>query len=157
MPQVLVSACLLGTACAWDGRDRFRSALGPVLEGWEVIPVCPEVAGGLPVPRPPCDLSGGDGAAVWRGEARVLGHDGVDRTAAFRTGALRCAAQAPAARVAVLKARSPSCGPHEVHVDGAIRPGRGLLAALLAGQGVHLLSDEDLDAGTTLPPTDAPG
>lgn len=149
---VLVSACLLGERCRYDGRDKPSARVQAALEGCRVVAVCPEVAGGLPVPRPPCDLAGGDGSAVWAHGACVVGVDGVDRTAAFVAGARACLERAPDATLAVLKARSPSCGTDRVTVDGHLVPGRGVFAALLHSLGIPALSDEDVAAGIRLPP-----
>lgn len=140
----IVSACLVGFTCRYDGRCLPCPRVEARLRGQAWVPVCPERLGGLPVPRPGCDLSGGDGRAVWAGSARLVGEDGVDRTEAFRRGALRSLAAAAGARRAILKARSPSCGLHGVHVDGALVPGMGVFTALLARAGVALMTDEDL-------------
>jgi len=142
MDRVLVSACLRGDLCRWDGTIKARPEVLEALDGHDLVFVCPEVAGGLGVPRPACDLSGGDGGAVWRSEARVVDQNGRDRTDEFRRGAWACLAAAPDAAFAVLKARSPSCGTDAVHVDGALVPGRGVFAALLVANGIPVQSDE---------------
>jgi len=138
----LVSACLLGERCRYDGQVLSYPGLLRTLEGAEVVAVCPEREGGLPTPRVPCDLQGGDGAAVWCGVARVLDRQGRDRTAQFRAGAQRCLEAAPDAAWALLKARSPSCGLRQVHVDGRLVPGQGVFAALLAQHGVRARDEE---------------
>ena len=126
----LVSACLLGERCRYDGSSNDSPSVRDFLKGHTVVPVCPEVLGGLPVPRMGCDLSSGDGQAVWQGTARVLRHDGLDLTDAFVSGAQRSRAAAPTASWAILKARSPS------HVDRWGGPrGHGRLRSLAAGTG----------------------
>jgi len=142
---VLVSACLLGHACRYDGRDNASPVLAASLAGKAVVPVCPEAGAGLGTPRPPVQLSGGDGGAVLDGLARVREVDGgVDRTAAFLEGAQLAveAARAHGATVAVLKERSPSCGCRRVWRDGARVPGRGVAAEALARAGIQVVSDE---------------
>ena len=137
--RVLVSACLLGRACRYDGRSRPSAAVAAAVEGAEVVAVCPEELGGLGTPRPAAELSGGDGAAALAGDARVLRRDGTDVTEAFLAGA-RAAAQ-PADR-AILKARSPSCGVGATWIDGEVRAGDGVFAALLRSRGIPVTSDE---------------
>jgi len=159
---VLVSACLVGRACRYDGDRGGSEALGQVLadlaaEGARLVAVCPEELGGLGTPRPPASLAGGDGAAAWAGRARVLRNDGGgDVTAAFLDGAMLARLAAGAARpaLAILKARSPSCGVGRTWRDGAVRDGDGVFAALLREQGVPLTDDEALVAAA--PPRPRP-
>jgi len=146
--RVLVSACLLGQRCRYDGAARpaphLRARLDAEWPGAEVVPVCPEELGGLGTPRPAAQLSGGDGTAVLRGEARVLIVDGgADVTGAFVAGAERALDAAPDASGAILKARSPSCGCGETWIDGALTGGRGVFAALLMRRGIRVKTDED--------------
>ncbi len=132
---VLVSACLLGERCRWDGTDRRDERVLAALAGREVVAVCPEAAGGLGIPRPACDLHGGSGADVLAGRARVVTRSGEDRTAAFVRGA-EVAAEAArrfGARVAVLKEGSPSCGRG------------GVAAARLAAMGLDVLHEGDVE------------
>jgi Uncharacterized conserved protein len=115
---------------------------------YRLIPVCPEVLGGLSTPRPAAELSSGDGAAVLAGEAVVVNVDGHDVTAAYRRGAEAAVALARAtgATRAVLKARSPSCGSSRVY-DGTFSrrlvEGQGVTAAALRAAGLEVCSDED--------------
>jgi uncharacterized protein YbbK (DUF523 family) len=144
---VLVSACLIGEACRFDGRSKRSERVLAALEGKEVVPVCPEVGGGLPIPRAPVELSGGTGVDVWAGRARALEREaGVDRTDAFLRGARLAleAARKFGATVALLKEKSPSCGTQRVYEAGVLRDGEGITAALLRSEGITVLSDEDL-------------
>ncbi|HYI00017.1 DUF523 domain-containing protein [Hyalangium sp.] len=144
---VLVSACLLGEACRYDGKSKGSTPVMRALEGKEVVPVCPETGAGLGIPRPAVELRGGTGEAVLAGRARaVVAATGEDRTAEFRYGAELAleAVRRFGVTVAVLKERSPSCGSHGTHVDGAVVQGRGVTAALLHSAGVIILSDEEL-------------
>jgi uncharacterized protein YbbK (DUF523 family) len=147
---LLVSACLLGQRCRYDGESKPSLPVSRLIEGWtaaggRVVGVCPEELGGLPTPRPPADLRGGDGHGVLDGAATVRTVEGdVDVTDAFLCGAKRALEQARSARMAVLKARSPSCGVVETQVEGALRPGDGVFAALLRRRGVELRTEEDL-------------
>jgi uncharacterized protein YbbK (DUF523 family) len=141
--SVVVSACLLGRPCRFDGKDKFTPELAFLLEGRKVVAVCPEELGGLGTPRPACQIIGGDGADVLDGKARVIDADGIDRTQSFLAGAQAAMEQldAAGAREAVLKERSPSCGVHTVYRDGALAPGQGVFAALLARRGVRVVDE----------------
>lgn len=144
---VLCSACLLGFDCRYDGQDKRKRHVVAALAGKEIVPICPEVAGGLGVPRAPADLAGGAGGAVLDGAARVVSHPGRDVTAAFVLGTELAldAARRYGAGVAVLKEGSPSCGTRRVVVDGVSVAGRGVAAAALERAGLILLSDEELE------------
>ena len=108
----ICSACLTGRKCRYDGEARPDEMIKTRFEAGELKAVCPECLGGLPIPRCPSEIVGGDGADVLDGKARVLAQDGSDRTAEFLEGAkgmleeVQCCG---AARV-YLKAKSPSCG-----------------------------------------------
>lgn len=151
MHRILVSRCLLGHRVRYDG-----GAHGPFdqLQQWldegRVVAVCPEVAGGLPTPRPPAEINGGQGAAVLDGRVPVLTVEGEDVTAAFVDGAeqaLRLVREHDI-RLALLKARSPSCGNLE-NYDGSFSgvrvPGEGVTAALLKRAGVKVFNEMQLD------------
>jgi uncharacterized protein YbbK (DUF523 family) len=135
---VVVSACLLGRRCRFDGKDKFTPELAFMLEGRHVIAVCPEELGGLGTPRPACQISGGDGADVLDATARVIDASGEDQTEAFLNGARAALelALAGGAREAVLKERSPSCGVTSIYREGQPGPGPGVFAALLARHGI---------------------
>jgi len=143
---VLVSACLLGRTCRYDGRHNRDSALERelALKGLAAVPFCPEEAGGLGTPRPPAWIQGGDAAAVLRGAARVVTDAGADVTAGFLEGArgalLLCAARG--IQQAYLKERSPSCGARSTHADGGLVPGPGVTAALLQSHGIAVTGVE---------------
>ncbi len=144
---VLVSACLVGQACRYDGASCESNAVGRALAGKEVVPICPEAGAGLGIPRPAVELEGGDGRAVLEGSARArVKGGGPDVTAQFLEGA-RLATEVArrfGATVAVLKERSPSCGARQLWVNGERVEGQGVAAAALRGAGVTVLSDEEL-------------
>jgi uncharacterized protein YbbK (DUF523 family) len=148
-PTILVSACLLGTCCNHEGRASLRPRVQRLADGARLVPVCPEVVGGLTTPRAAAEISGGDGSNVLAGTAAVVAADGTDVTAAYIRGAAAAVdlARATGATRAVLKARSPSCGAVEIY-DGSgtrtLRPGAGVTAAALRAAGVTVQSDEEL-------------
>jgi len=151
MEKVLISACLLGQRVRYDGRD--AAVHDDVLARWEaegrIVAVCPEVAGGLPVPRPPCEIQGGSGADVLESRAFVRDPAGTDQTHAFRAGAEKALAlaQRHGIRVAVLKERSPSCGSLQIY-DGTFTgtrvAGEGVTAALLRQHGIRVFGEAEL-------------
>jgi uncharacterized protein YbbK (DUF523 family) len=147
--RVLVSACLLGVRCRYDGAHKRYDGVEQAIAGCEAVPVCPEVAGGLPIPRSASGLVGGDGAAVLAGRARVLSDGGEERTAAFLAGARACLAHAPDAAWALLKEGSPSCGVNLTWVDGRKVPGKGVFAALLTAAGIPLRTEETTASSTS--------
>jgi uncharacterized protein YbbK (DUF523 family) len=151
--RILVSACLLGRPVRYDARG--RRCADPLFERWRAegrfVPFCPEVGGGLPVPRPAAEISGGSGADVLDGRARVLTRDGADVTDCFLEGARLALehARSCGARLAILKEGSPSCGSGRIH-DGTHRgrtvAGEGVTAALLERQGIAVFTEDSLEA-----------
>ncbi|MBE6996264.1 MAG: DUF523 domain-containing protein [Ruminococcaceae bacterium] len=137
--KILISACLLGTCCRYDGASKPCADAVALTAHHTLIPVCPEQLGGLPTPRPPAERLG----------ERVLTKDGTDVTAQYRRGAeealrlcrlLDCEA-------AVLKERSPSCGCGEIYDgthSGKLREGSGVTAQLLAAHGVAVYGESQI-------------
>ncbi|MDF9618471.1 DUF523 domain-containing protein [Pseudomonas entomophila] len=149
--KVLVSACLLGQPVRYDGR---ASGHPDLLQRWQaegrVVPLCPEVAGGLPTPRPPAEIPGGQGGDVLDGQAQVVTVAGEDVSEAFLVGARQALAlvRRHGIRVAVLKSGSPSCG-NRLTYDGSFTgvkvTGEGVTTALLRREGVLVFSELELD------------
>jgi uncharacterized protein YbbK (DUF523 family) len=143
-PVLLVSACLLGTCCNHEGGHSRRAAVEALAASHRLVPVCPEVCGGLSTPRP----------AAERRDDRVVNADGVDVTEAYDRGAAAAVelAHAVGARRAVLKARSPSCGASRVY-DGTFTrtlvDGEGVTAAALRAAGIEVCSEEDLQSDSS--------
>jgi len=139
--MILVSACLVGRFCRYDGRRALNRGLMSDLADKPWTAVCPEQLGGLATPRVRASLVGGDGADVLDGLARVVDLDGRDVTEAFVRGAEVVLQLARRLRVEVccLKDRSPSCGPTPTpERDGTLR-GRGVCAALLVRNGIKVI------------------
>jgi uncharacterized protein YbbK (DUF523 family) len=139
---VLVSACLLGQACRYDGRANRDGVLERELAAQNLRPVafCPEEHGGLGTPRPPASIEERDAAAVVDGEARVVTDKGIDVTGEFMIGAAGAldVCRAHGIRTAFLKERSPSCGVCQTHVAGKLVEGRGVTSELLARNGIEV-------------------
>jgi uncharacterized protein YbbK (DUF523 family) len=142
-PVLLVSACLLGVECNHRGAASPRPAVAALSDTYDLVPVCPEVEGGLPVPRPAAER-GPDG--------RVRTADGTDVTAEYERGAAAAVSLATevGAVGAVLKARSPSCGCGPVY-DGTFSrtlvAGQGMTAEALRAADLPVVSEEDVAAG----------
>ena len=134
---VLVSACLLGEPCRYDGASVPCEEVIGLAEAHELVPVCPEQLGGLPTPRVPSEI---------QADGRVVDKNGVDRTEAFQLGARKTVEQARAhgCTQAVLKSRSPSCGVNEVYdgsFSGTLVGGEGVTAQALREAGVRLFDE----------------
>jgi uncharacterized protein YbbK (DUF523 family) len=141
----LVSACLLGIGCNYRGGSWPDPALAARLAEGGLFPVCPEVLGGLAVPRRPAEIQGGDGNDVLDGRARVVDDEGRDVTARFLAGAEAAAGIAKSLAVdeALLVELSPSCGCGAIYdgtFSGTRRAGDGVTAALLKRRGIKVTS-----------------
>ena len=154
MDRILISACLFGFKVRYDGQA--KPFLHPAISRWtaegRLVPLCPELSAGLPVPRPPAEIEAGlDGHDVLAGRARVLEKTGGDVTAAFLQAAGNALqlARAEGCTFALLIDGSPSCGSVEIH-DGGFRgqkhPGQGVTAALLTREGIRVFAGRDIEA-----------
>jgi len=143
---ILVSACLLGVNCRYDGGNSLSEKVLGRLMGSLFLPVCPEILGGLPTPRSPNWLVGGAGREVIEGKARVVNEEGKDVTENFLRGAREVLglAQKFGVRRAILKSGSPSCGVGWVKVKGQKIIGDGVTTALLRQHGIEVISDDEI-------------
>ncbi len=137
--RLLVSACLLGVMCRYDGQSRPDEKVLGLLKNHVLVPVCPEQLGGLSTPRCPCEIRGD----------RVMSRDGDDRTAEYEKGALEALrlCRLFSCEAAVLKAKSPSCGLGCVYdgtFSGTLRPGDGVTAGLLIQNGIPVYTEQNL-------------
>lgn len=142
MGKVLVSACLIGEDCKYNGGNNLSAAVMSFLRGKEYVAVCPELAAGMPVPRPAVEIVNGIVTDV---HGKVV-------DAAYRQGVARIMAQICDEDIscAVLQSRSPTCGVHQVY-DGSftktLRDGQGIFAAALAAKHIPLIDAEELEEG----------
>ena len=144
---LLVSACLVGIPCRYDGGSCPNDELQALAMQGGILPLCPEVLGGLSTPRPPAEIRGGDGGDVLEGRARVVNTEGRDVTTEFLAGAREAlrAAQRWGIEVAILKARSPSCGVGQIYYggfSGRLVEGDGVTAASLKREGIIVKSEK---------------
>lgn len=141
--MIIVSACLCGVNCKYSGGNNLNEEVLRLLAGGEAIPVCPEQLGGLPTPRPTMEISGGTGADVLDGEARVTSSSGTDATECFVKGAQEVLkiAEVAGAGEAILKSNSPSCGSGRIYdgtFSGRLIDGNGVTAELLIRNGIKV-------------------
>jgi len=146
----LISACLLGIKCTWDGTDKYKDErIIKVLKDETLIPVCPEQLGGLKTPRPPQEIQGDSGEDVLDGECKVKNINGEDVTGEFITGAEETLKIAKLYKVSqfIGKSRSPSCGCGQIYdgtFSGKLINGDGVTTALLKRNGIKVITEQDL-------------
>lgn len=137
--KILVSACLLGENCKYNGKNNYSERVAKYVEGHKVIPVCPEVLGGLPTPRDPSEIV--DGV--------VTNCKGVNVDRQFRNGAEKALqiAKDHRADLVILQSRSPSCGVGKIYdgtFTGKLIPGQGVFAELLQKNGFRVMDCEEI-------------
>lgn len=138
--NILVSACLLGVACRYDGKSKPNKDVIKLMEKHNLIPFCPEIAGGLPTPRFPSEIV----------KNKVLNEKGEDVTTQYKKGAdeaLRLAKMYNC-KYAILKEKSPSCGKGKIHngkFDGGYADGNGITAQLFIKNGINVLGESEID------------
>jgi uncharacterized protein YbbK (DUF523 family) len=146
----LISACLLGIKCEWDGKDRYKNdGAIELLKGEFLIPVCPEQLGGLPTPRPRQEIQGGNGEDVLNKKCEVINENGENVTEEFIKGAEETLkiAKLFCVKEFIGKSNSPSCGCGKIF-DGTFSrkliAGDGVTTALLKRNGIKIILEEDL-------------
>jgi len=149
--KILISACLMGENVRYDGRN--SQLISDTLQQWQqqgcIVSSCPEVIGGLPVPRLPAELERGDAGAVLQGRSAIKRKDGTDVTDAFIEGAEKTLALCMQhhIRIAILKEGSPSCGVLCVN-DGSFSGrkinGQGITACLLTLHGIFVFNERQI-------------
>lgn len=135
--KILVSACLMGENCKYNGGNNYSEKLHKFIKGHEVIMVCPEVMGGLPTPRLPSEIV----------DDRVVNSGGVDVTNEFVMGAKKALEYSSDIDMAILQSRSPSCGTNEIY-DGTFSgnkiKGDGIFVRMLKEKGIKVVDIKDL-------------
>jgi uncharacterized protein YbbK (DUF523 family) len=149
--KILISACLLGHKVRYDGNvmDSGHALIQIWQDEGRLVAICPEVAGGLAVPRPAAEIQGGDGRAVLSKQATVETETGKDVSNPFLSGAQQALAKCRSLgiRLAILKENSPSCGVHSIH-DGSFSNrysnGSGVTTTLLKQAGLMVFSEDEI-------------
>ncbi|MFK2796710.1 2-thiouracil desulfurase family protein [Bacillus cereus] len=149
--MIVISACLGGIACRYDGNDNLVSKIEELLQKEDTVLICPEVLGGLPTPRPSAEIIGGNGDDVLDGKAKVMTKDGEDVTEAFVNGAYKALEQIKNLHpeYIILKERSPSCGSSTIYTgefNGNKQTGYGVTTALFKRHGFKVISEEEFES-----------
>ncbi|EOI00534.1 hypothetical protein UAY_01637 [Enterococcus moraviensis ATCC BAA-383] len=143
-----ISACLGGVCCRYDGQAKEITALKKLVENGQAMLVCPEVMGGLPIPREPAEISGGDGFDVWENKAKVITNTGDDVTNLFKQGAITAYQKLIEndIKTIILKEKSPSCGSLGIYdgtFSGNHRKGPGVATAYFLSKGLKVISENE--------------
>ncbi len=148
---IVISKCLLGEKVRYNGTDLQveKCLLKTLAERYQIIPFCPEVAGGLPIPRDPAEIQNGEGYDVLCGNAKIVTTGGVDVTSYFVTGAqmLLKLCKENKAKIAILTELSPSCGSKIIYsgcFTGTKKAGSGVAAALLKANGIRVINQHEI-------------
>lgn len=144
--MILVSSCLAGLNVRYDGKNCLYEKIRELIDEEKAVSVCPEVLGGLSIPREPAEIIGGNGEDVLDGKARVVNVSGQDVTAEFLKGAYVALEKSKeiGARLIILKERSPSCGSSMIYdgqFSGRKIAGNGVTSALLKRHGFRVVSE----------------
>lgn len=150
--MILVSGCLSGNNSFYNGTSKICNPIKKLVEEKKAIPVCPELLGGLPVPRERSEIKNGAGADVLGRKCKVITEFGKDVTENFISGAesVLSLAKKYNAKKAILKSRSPACGCGEIYdgsFTGRLKKGDGVACALLKINGIKIIKAEDAAAG----------
>jgi uncharacterized protein YbbK (DUF523 family) len=137
--KIIVSACLAGEKCRYDGKSKAKADIVKLVKAGKAIPLCPEILGGLPVPRDKAQIDSGDGNSVLKGKSKVITVSGADVTEEYVKGAFAVlkVARKENVKKAVLKSKSPSCGVTVIVKDDKLAAGIGVTAALLKKHGIE--------------------
>ena len=137
--KILVSACLIGESCKYNGGNNYNEDVLSYISDKEVYLICPEVMGGLEIPRIPCEIV----------NTKVINANGEDKTQEYKKGASIALEIAKKHQIkkAILKAKSPSCGKNKIY-DGSfshtLTNGDGITASLLEKNGIEILDENDI-------------
>ena len=140
MEKILISACLIGDKCKYDGHTNYTPAYQQLLEKYELVPFCPEVEGGLSTPRKPSERKGD----------RVINNAGKDVTKQFVEGAQKALniCKYLDIKIAILKENSPSCGSHQIYdgnFNNKLVKGEGVTAELLRKNGITVYTESQIE------------
>lgn len=146
-PRYIVSACLVGKACRYDGGSKAHRGVLRFLRRKRYVALCPEMLAGWGSPRPSVEFHGGGAAQVAQGKASIKDDRGRDRTRSLARGVARAVGEADSsgAQEAILKEKSPSCGVKRVYRDGKLIRGQGLFTYWLRKKGIRVRSEKSFE------------
>jgi len=147
--KVLVSACLAGINCRYNGKSKLNKKIKKLLEEGKAVCVCPEELGGLSTPRLPSEIKNATGEDILDTNARVYNKEGTDLTKRFIEGAERTLDIAKKYKIkkAILKTKSASCGLGQIYdgsFSGKLKEGNGVTCALLLRNGIKVITEKDI-------------
>lgn len=139
--NILISACLLGVNCRYDGESKFIEKIHSLKDKYHMVPVCPEIFGGLATPRDPAEIIGN----------KVITKNGEDVTENYKRGAKEVLKLAKfyGCKLAILKERSPSCGYGKIYdgtFSGRLTDGNGVTAELLIEIGIRVIGESEIES-----------
>jgi len=141
--MLIISACLVGVNCKYNGGNNKNKKIYEIFKEAKAVSVCPEVLGGMDIPRIPCEIKS------FSNKRRVINKEGKDQTQKFKRGAEKTLkiAKSIGAKKAIMKSRSPSCGFGKIY-DGnfsnTLIKGNGITAELLNKNGIEIITENDL-------------
>ncbi|MCE5300487.1 MAG: DUF523 domain-containing protein [Spirochaetia bacterium] len=146
--MILVSACLAGVKCRYDGEHRLVENIRQLTTTGRAMPLCPEVLGGRPIPREPVEITGGTGVDVLDGRAKVVDKNGGDHTQEILDGVTEFikAVKRMNVTAVIMKTKSPACGAGRVYdgtFTGLLIDGDGVLTAALKREGIKIYTEEN--------------
>ena len=144
--MILVSACLLGLRCCYNGCDNMDQSVLDMREKYILIPACPEQLGGLQTPRPPSFFIKGDGSQTIEGIDNLINDQNENVSSQFRNGAEETLkiCQLFNIKTAILKEKSPSCGTHQIYLKEKLTKGMGVTATILKSNDIRVMSENDI-------------
>jgi len=139
--EFIVSACLCGIPCRYDGKSSKNPQIEKLVRTHKALPICPEILGGLAIPREPVEIAEGKGIDVLLGSARAVSKKGEDMTPFFLRGAYSSLKIAKKLKIkkAYMKKNSPSCGCGWIRRKGKLVKGDGVTVALFKREGIRVL------------------
>lgn len=144
--MILVSACLLGLRCCYNGCDNTDQSVLDMREKYILIPACPEQLAGLQTPRPPSFFIKGDGSQTIEGIDNLINDQNENVSSQFRNGAEETLkiCQLFNIKTAILKEKSPSCGTHQIYLKEKLTKGMGVTATILKSNDIRVMSENDI-------------
>jgi len=144
--MILVSACLLGLRCCYNGCNNTNQSVLDLRKKYILFPVCPEQLGGLQTPRPPSFFIEGDGSQTLQGIDNLKNNKNENVSSLFRRGAEDALkiCQLLNIKTAILKERSPSCGTHYIYLKEKLTKGMGVTASILKSNDIRVMSENDI-------------
>lgn len=147
--KILVSACLAGINCRFDGKNKLNKKIKKMLEEGKAVCVCPEELGGLSTPRLPSEMIDGSGEDVLEEKARVINEEGADVTKNFIEGSRRALEIAKKYKIkkAILMSKSTACGKGRIYdgtFSGKLKEGDGVTCALLMKNKIKVITENDI-------------